>query len=77
MHAHESRPSGAPKYISGWSRSVSVGIGETKTINITDSAVLNALKAGTVKGFGVQSTFNKSSYMVFNGSCTVKIKYRG
>lgn len=77
MHAHTSRPSGAPKYISGWSRSVSVGIGETKTINITDSAVLNALKAGTVKGFGVQSTFNKSSYMVFSGSCTVKIKYRG
>ena len=77
MHAHASRPSGAPKYISGWSRSVSVDIGETKTINITDSAVLNALKAGTVKGFGLQSTFNKSSYMVFNGSCTVKIKYRG
>ena len=77
MHAHASRPSGAPKYISGWSRSVSVGIGETKTINITDSAVLNALKAGTIKGFGVQSTFNKSSYMVFSGSCTVEIKYRG
>ena len=77
MHTHTSRPSGAPKYISGWSRSVSVGIGETKTINITDSAVLNALKAGTIKGFGLQSTFNKSSYMVFNGSCTVKIKYRG
>ena len=77
MHGHTSRPSGAPKYISGWSRSVSVGIGETKTINITDSAVLNALKAGTIKGFGVQSAFNKSSYMVFSGSCTVKIKYRG
>ena len=77
MHAHTSRPSGAPKYISGWSKSVSLDIGETKTINITDSAVLNALKAGTVKGFGVQSAFNKSSYMVFSGSCTVKIKYRG
>ena len=77
MHTHTSRPSGAPKYITGWSRSVSVGIGETKTINITDSAVLNAIKAGTIKGFGVQSTFNKSSYMVFSGSCTVKIKYRG
>ena len=77
MHGHTSRPSGAPKYISGWSRSVSVGIGETKTINITDSAVLNALKAGNVKGFGIQSAFNKSSYMVFSGSCTVKIKYRG
>ena len=77
MHAHASRPSGAPKYISGWSRSVSVDVGETKTINITDSAVLNALRAGTIKGFGVQSTLNKSSYMVFSGSCTVKIKYRG
>ena len=77
MHAHASRPSGAPKYISGWSRSVSVDVGETKTINITDSAVLNALRAGTIKGFGVQSAFNKSSYMVFSGSCTVKIKYRG
>ena len=77
MHTHGSRPSGAPKYISGWSRSVSIGVGETKTINITDSAVLNALRAGTIKGFGVQSKFNKSSYMVFSGSCKVKIKYRG
>ena len=77
MHTHTSRPSGAPQYILGWSKSVSLAVGEQKTITIADSAVLEALKLGNVKGFGVQSAYNKSSYMVFSGSCTVKIKYKG
>ena len=77
MHKYTSRPSGMPTYISGWSKSVSLAVGETKTITITDSAVLNAIKSGTVKGFGVQSSYTKSSYMVLSGSCTVKITYKG
>ena len=77
MHNHTSRPSGMPTYISGWSKSVSLAVGETKTITITDSAVLNAIKSGTMKGFGVQSSYTKSSYMVLSGSCTVKITYKG
>ena len=77
MHNHTSRPSGMPKYISGWSKSVSLAVGETKTITITDSAVLNAIKSGTMKGFGVQSSYTKTSYMVLSGSCTVKITYKG
>ena len=77
MHKYTSRPSGMPTYISGWSKSVSLAVGETKTITITDSAVLNAIKSGTMKGFGVQSSYTKSSYMVLSGSCTVKITYKG
>ena len=77
MHNHTSRPSGMPTYISGWSKSVSLAVGETKTITITDSAVLNAIKSGTMKGFGVQSSYTKTSYMVLSGSCTVKITYKG
>ena len=76
MHNHTSRPSGMPTYISGWSKSVSLAVGETKTITITDSAVLNAIKSGTMRGFGVQSSYTKSSYMVLSGSCTVKITYK-
>ena len=76
MHNHTSRPSGMPTYISGWSKSVSLAVGETKTITITDSAVLNAIKSGTMKGFGVQSSYTKTSYMVLSGSCTVKITYK-
>ena len=77
MHNYTSRPSGMPTYISGWSKSVSLAVGETKTITITDSAVLNAIKSGTMKGFGVQSSYTKTSYMVLSGSCTVKITYKG
>ena len=76
MHKYTSRPSGMPTYISGWSKSVSLAVGETKTITITDSAVLNAIKSGTMRGFGVQSSYTKSSYMVLSGSCTVKITYK-
>ena len=76
MHNYTSRPSGMPTYISGWSKSVSLAVGETKTITITDSAVLNAIKSGTMKGFGVQSSYTKTSYMVLSGSCTVKITYK-
>ena len=77
MHKYTSRPSGAPQYILGWSKSVSLAVGEQKTITITDSAVLESLKLGNVKGFGIQSAYNASSYMVFSGACTVKIKYKG
>ena len=59
MHNHQSRPSGAPSYYSGWERTISLGINESKTIEITDTSVLNAIKAGSVKGFGLQSRDNQ------------------
>lgn len=77
MHNHSSRPSGAPSYYSGWERTISLGINESKTIEITDTSVLNAIKAGSVKGFGLQSSYSKSTYAVCSGACTVKINYVG
>ena len=77
MHNHSSRPSGSPSYYSGWERTFSLGIGESKTIEITDTSVLNAIKAGSVKGFGLQSSYSKSTYAVCSGACTVKITYVG
>ena len=77
MHNHSSRPSGAPSYYSGWERSISINMGASKTIEITDTTVLNAIKAGSVKGFGLQSSYSKSTYAVCSGACTVKITYVG
>ena len=77
MHNHSSRPSGSPSYYSGCERSISLDMGESKTIEITDTSVLNAIKAGSVKGFGLQSSYSKSTYAVCSGACTVKITYVG
>ena len=77
MHNHSSRPSGAPSYYSGWERTISLGVNESKTIEVTDTSVLNAIKAGSVKGFGLQSSYSKSTYAVCSGACTVKITYVG
>lgn len=70
MHNYASKPSGAPSYISGWSQNFGADIGST-TITITDSTVLNAIKDGTCKGFGVKGTYDKTHYAVFSGSCTL------
>lgn len=76
MHNHSSRPGGMPSYLSGWSKTVSIAVGETKTITITDSAVLNAIKGGTMKGFGLQSSYSKSNYSACSGVVSVSVTYK-
>ena len=76
MHNHSSRPGGMPSYLSGWSKTVSIAIGETKTITITDSAVLNAIKGGTMKGFGLQSSYSKSNYSACSGVVSASVTYK-
>lgn len=76
MHNHSSRPSGMPSYLSGWSKTVSIAAGETKTITITDSAVLNAIKGGTMKGFGLQSSYSKSNYSACSGVVSASVTYK-
>lgn len=71
MHTHATKPAGMPTYASGWSQDFICAVGDTITITITDSAVLNAIKNGTCKGFGVQSAYDKAHYAVFTGSCTL------
>lgn len=75
MHNHTTRPSGAPTLTSGWSQTFSLAIGNSTTITITNSTVLNAIKAGTCKGFAIRHTYDSSHYSVCSGSATVKITY--
>lgn len=75
-HNHSGRPSGAPNYISGYSQTFTASVGDTKTITITDTTVLNAISNGTCKGFGLQSAYDSSHYSVCSGSATVVITYK-
>lgn len=74
MHNHTSRPTGAPTFLSDWSKDFTIDIGEAKTLTITDPAMLTAIKNGTCSGFGVQGTYDKNHYMVFSGNCKITAK---
>lgn len=80
MHKYASRPSissgSKPTYNDGWSKTISLKVGETKTVTITDTAVLNAIRNGTMKGFGLQGAYNKASYTVCSGAMTVVVTYK-
>ena len=73
-HNYASRPSGKPSYGSSCG-SVSIATGDSGKLTITNSTILNAISNGTVKGFGIQSTYNSSNYAVCSGSVTMKVTY--
>ena len=73
-HNYASRPSGKPSYGSSCG-SVSIAVGSSGKLTITNSTILNAISNGTVKGFGIQSTYNSANYAVCSGSVTVKVTY--
>lgn len=73
-HNYASRPSGKPSYGSSCG-SVSIAVGDSGKLTITNSTILNALSNGTIKGFGIQSAYNASSYAVCSGSVTMKVTY--
>lgn len=73
-HNYTSRPSGKPSYGSSCG-SVKIAVGDTGKLTITNSTILNALSDGTIKGFGIQSAYNSSSYAVCSGSVTMKVTY--
>lgn len=75
MHNHSSRPSGEPTYLS-WSKTANLTMNETTSVAITDSAVLNAIKNGTMKGFGLKHTFDKEHYMKCTGVIKATITYQ-
>lgn len=75
MHNHSSRPSGEPAYLS-WSKTANLTMNTTTTVTITDSAVLNAIKNGTMKGFGLKHTFDKAHYMKCTGVIKATITYQ-
>lgn len=73
-HNYASRPSGKPSYGSSCG-SVSIATGNSGKLTITNSTILNAISNGTVKGFGIQSSYNSSNYAVCSGSVTMKVTY--
>lgn len=73
-HNYSSRPSGKPSYGSSCG-SVSIAVGDSGKLPITNSTILNALSNGTIKGFGIQSTYNSANYAVCSGSVTMKVTY--
>ena len=73
-HNYTSRPSGKPSYGSSCG-SVSIAVGDSGKLTITNSTILNAISNGTVKGFGIQSSYNSSNYAVCSGSVTMKVTY--
>lgn len=75
MHNHSSRPSGEPTYLS-WSKTANLTMNTTTTVTVTDSAVLNAIKNGTMKGFGLKHTFDKEHYMKCTGVIKATITYQ-
>ena len=75
MHNHLSRPSGEPTYLS-WSKTANLTMNATTTVTITDSTVLNAIKNGTMKGFGLKHTFDKDHYMKCVGVIKATITYQ-
>ena len=75
-HNYSARPSGAPTLSSSSYGTLSLATGATGTLTITNSAVLNGISNGTIKGFGIGTTYDKSHYAVCSGSVTVKITYQ-
>ena len=73
-HNYSSRPSGKPSYGSNCG-SVSIAVGDSGKLTITNSTILNAISKGTIKGFGIQSTYNSANYAVCSGSVTMKVTY--
>ena len=75
-HNYKSRPSGKPSYVATvGTLNLAVNSSGNKTITDTSNAIITGLKAGTIKGIGLQSAFDSSHYAVCSGSVTIKVTY--
>ena len=75
-HNYKTRPSGKPSYVGTvGTLGLAVNTTDKKTITDTSNAIITGLKAGTIKGIGLQSTYDSSHYAVCSGSVTIKITY--
>lgn len=72
-HTHTTRPNEQPNFTS-CNESISLGWGESGIITITDITILDGIKNGTFKGFGIKSSFDEAHYSALNNG-TVKIYY--
>lgn len=71
MHNYSTRPTGAPSFVSGWTKTFDAAVGDTVKISITDSALLDAISDGSVKGLGIRSTYDSSHYSVLSGNMVI------
>ena len=75
-HNYKTKPSGKPSYVATvGTLNLAVNSSGSKTITDTSNAIITGLKAGTIKGIGLQSTYDSSHYAVCSGSVTIKITY--
>ena len=74
-HNYSARPSSAPKLSSSSYGTLSLATGQTDKLTITHSDVLNGIKNGTIKGFGIRTTYDAAHYAVCSGNVTAKITY--
>ena len=73
-HTYSGRPSSTPSFYTSCNKSLSLAWGGKGTVTITDSTVLSGIKNGTIKGFGIQSTYDSSHYSALTNG-TVRIYY--
>ena len=75
-HNYKSRPSGKPSYVGTvGTLGLAVNASGRKTITDTNNAIITGLKAGTIKGIGLQTTYDSAHYAVCSGSVTIKVTY--
>ena len=75
-HNYKTRPSDSSSYIATvGTLELATNTSGSKTITDTNNTIIAGLKAGTVKGIGLQSTHDSSHYAVCSGSCTVEVTY--
>ena len=73
-HTYGSRPSSTPDFYASCNKTLSLAWGKKGTVTITDSTVLNGIKSGTIKGFGLKSAYDSSHYSALTNG-TVRIYY--
>jgi len=72
-HTYTGRTTGKPS-LTSCNSSISLGWGDTDTVSITTSSVLNGIKNGTIKGFAIKSTYDLAHYSAIS-NCKIKIYY--
>lgn len=77
-HNYKTRPSGNPSYVANvGTLGLAANTTGSKTITDTNNTIIAGLKAGTIKGIGLQSTYDSSHYAVCSGLVTIKVTYNG
>ena len=73
-HGYEHTPKTSPT-IGLSAGTIRLSIDTTGTLTITDANIINGVKNGTIKGFGIQSTSNSRNYAVCSGSVSIRFYY--